>query len=97
MRAGAYRIHTTPEELIDIAKASKSPEHTYGVERLQSLMAGQRGEGGVSGKLKVFTEDLVDDVFTSGGINQAAEAFSAKVNNTRDIVQKATAKRRRFQ
>lgn len=97
MRSGAYRIHTTPEELIDIAKASKEPDHTYGVERLKSLMSGQRGEGGVGGKLKVFTEDLVEDVFSGGGLDQAAATFDAKVAASRKLVQDATAKRRRFQ
>ncbi|MCK9361364.1 hypothetical protein M0Q28_04005 [Patescibacteria group bacterium] len=97
MRAGAYRIQTTPEELIDIAKASKEPDHTYGVERLKSLMSGQRGEGGVGGKLKSFTEDLVEDVFHGGGLDQAATTFDKKVEDSRKIVQDATAKRRRFQ
>ncbi|MCC6563409.1 hypothetical protein IT087_00785 [Candidatus Uhrbacteria bacterium] len=95
MRAGAYRIRTTPEELLDIAKVSEEPDHAYGVERLKSLMSGQRGEGGVGGKLKSFTEDLVDDVFHGGGIDQAAANFDVKVGQTSADVKAATDKRRR--
>jgi hypothetical protein len=94
LRRGAYRIKTTPDELTEIAKASMI-DIMYGVERLKGLMAGERGEGGVTSKLKKLGEDLLDDVFQGDGTGTAAERLNAKVTASRALVQAATARNRR--
>lgn len=82
-RSGAFRIQTTPEELIDIAKGSQS-DLSYGVERLKGLMNGQRGEGGIKAKVKAFAEDLLDDALQGDGIDGAAERLSERLTASID-------------
>lgn len=81
MRKGAYRVQTTPKELVDIAKTSEGPDHTYGIMRLQSLMAGQRGEGSTGSKLKSIAEGLLDDVLDGNDADTAARKFGTGVKS----------------
>ncbi len=94
MRMGAYRVQTTPEELIDIAKGSKK-DLGYGVERLKGLMLGQRGEGGTKAKLSGFAEDLIDDVLRGDGADKATRRFDKHVDSARNTLQASTKKLRR--
>ncbi len=86
LNKGGYRIQTTPEELISIARASKEEDnHTYGVLRLLSLTNGQRGEGGIKAKVKAFAEDLLDDALAGGGIDGAAERLSERLTDSIEL------------
>lgn len=79
LNKGGYRIQTTPEELISIARSSDpSDDHAYGVLRLLGLMNGQRGEGGIKAKVQDTVNDLVDEVMTGGDIGKNLEGLSAK-------------------
>jgi hypothetical protein len=97
LNRGGYRVSTTPEELISIAKASNSKDgHAYGVRRLLGLMNGQRGEGSTGSKLRSLGENLLDDVLHSNDADSTAERFGKGVDDTRKKVQAATAKSRKF-
>lgn len=90
---GGYRVHTTPEELISIAKGSKVEDgHAYGVLRLLGLMSGQRGEGGIKAKVQSAVSDLVDEVMTGGDIGENLENLS---NRARDWAKESADKRKK--
>ncbi len=88
-RKSAYRIQTTPEELVEIADSSKT-DLEYGVTRLKSLVSGSRGEGGTKAKVKTLAEDLLEDITSGGDVDQAAQKFG---DGVKDLASKIPVKK----
>ncbi len=95
MRRGAYKIQTTPEELIDIAKTSMG-DHEYGIMRLKSLVDGRRSEGSLKEKVKTIAENLLQDMVKGDGEKKGSVRFDEAVNETRAKIQAAVRKLRSF-